>query len=228
MFLINKQYVAISPYNKEHYFIAFKDRSIKYNFKGAPKEWMVLMTEVFKSWSTEPMPSQPPPLTQPNYQAPPRYYPEQQYPQGQAWQQPQPYHQQVQAAYNHNSPAQYSAHLAGYHNGSGMPSPAPSYHSPVAQHAMPSPAPSYHSPVPQHMMPNLPQWSAPPQPPPVELPASLPAELPVELPGDFSQAGPSSMPPQKTTTEVSRSSMALLARDLWGADDKLEKEEVAV
>ncbi|KAH3972476.1 hypothetical protein HBH70_001910 [Parastagonospora nodorum] len=200
-------YVALSPYNKEHYFIAFKDRSIKYNFKGAPKEWMILMTEVFKSWATEPMPSQPPPLAQPNYQAPPRYYPEQQYPQGQAWQQPQSYHQQVQVAYNQNSPAQYPAHLAGYHNVSGMPSPAPSYHSPVPQHAMPSPAPSYHSPVPQHMIPNSPQWSGPPQPPPVELPASLPVDLPAELPGDFSPADPASVPSQKTATEKKRKSL---------------------
>jgi hypothetical protein len=45
--------VALSPYNKEHYFIAFSDRSIKYNFKGAPAEWMRLMTEVFDVWAAE-------------------------------------------------------------------------------------------------------------------------------------------------------------------------------
>jgi hypothetical protein len=45
--------VAISPYNKEHYFIAFRDRSIKYSFKGAPTEWMRLMTEVFDVWAAE-------------------------------------------------------------------------------------------------------------------------------------------------------------------------------
>jgi hypothetical protein len=194
------------------------------------------MTEVFKSWSTEPMPQQPPHFNQPNYQAPPRYYVEQQYPQGQAWQQPnqlhqqsqhsyqQPY-QQVQVAFNHSSPAQYPAHLAGYHNGSAMPSPAPSYHSPVPQHAMPSPAPSYHSPVPQHTMPNVPYgYGGPPQPQPQ--PAAV--ELPAELPGNTLLAGSAPVPARPTPTEVSSSSMALLARDLWSADSKPEEEKVSL
>jgi hypothetical protein len=47
------QYVAISPYNKQHYFIAFQDRTVKYNFQGAPPEWMQLMTEVFDLWAVE-------------------------------------------------------------------------------------------------------------------------------------------------------------------------------
>jgi hypothetical protein len=47
------QYLAISPYNKEHYFVAFRDRSIQYNFTGAPPEWMRLMREVFDAWTAE-------------------------------------------------------------------------------------------------------------------------------------------------------------------------------
>ncbi|KAF1830408.1 hypothetical protein BDW02DRAFT_101807 [Decorospora gaudefroyi] len=60
-------YVAISPYNKEHYFIAFRDRSIKYNFKGAPAEWMRLMTEVFDIWAAARLQMQqsPPPQLHP-------------------------------------------------------------------------------------------------------------------------------------------------------------------
>ncbi|KAJ4984296.1 hypothetical protein SVAN01_10201 [Stagonosporopsis vannaccii] len=54
-------YIAISPYNKHHYFVAFNNQSIKYDFTGAPPEWMKLMTEVFESWVAERMhkPQQP-------------------------------------------------------------------------------------------------------------------------------------------------------------------------
>jgi hypothetical protein len=48
-----EQYLAISPYNKEHYFVAFRDRTIKYNFIGAPAEWMQQMQEVFAQWQAE-------------------------------------------------------------------------------------------------------------------------------------------------------------------------------
>ncbi|KAF2258382.1 hypothetical protein CC78DRAFT_587228 [Lojkania enalia] len=44
--------LAISPYNKEQYFVAFKDRTVKYNFIGAP-EWMPQMQEVFNEWQAE-------------------------------------------------------------------------------------------------------------------------------------------------------------------------------
>jgi len=53
MRLIPEQYLAISPYNKEHYFVAFRDRTIKYNFVGAPPEWMQQMQEVFSQWQAE-------------------------------------------------------------------------------------------------------------------------------------------------------------------------------
>ncbi|KAF2643403.1 hypothetical protein P280DRAFT_547554 [Massarina eburnea CBS 473.64] len=46
-------YLALSPYNKEHYFVAFRDRTIKYNFTGAPPEWMQQMQEVFSMWQSE-------------------------------------------------------------------------------------------------------------------------------------------------------------------------------
>jgi hypothetical protein len=51
--LTRRQYLAISPYNKEHYFVAFRDRTIKYNFIGAPPEWMQQMQEVFSQWQAE-------------------------------------------------------------------------------------------------------------------------------------------------------------------------------
>jgi len=45
-------YVAISPYNKEQYFIAFTDRTVKYNFVGAP-EWIPQIQGVFNEWQAE-------------------------------------------------------------------------------------------------------------------------------------------------------------------------------
>ena len=68
------KYLAISPYNKEHYFVAFRDRSIQYNFTGAPSEWMRLMKEVFDAWTAErTQPQQPltPPSTAPYAQMQP-------------------------------------------------------------------------------------------------------------------------------------------------------------
>ncbi|KAF9699004.1 hypothetical protein EKO04_003232 [Ascochyta lentis] len=46
-------YVAVSPYNEHHYFIAFRYQSIRYDFTGAPAEWMQLMTEIFEAWAIE-------------------------------------------------------------------------------------------------------------------------------------------------------------------------------
>jgi hypothetical protein len=76
------QYLAISPYDKEHYFVAFRDRSIQYNFTGAPPEWMRLMKEVFDAWAAErtqpQQPSTPPNApyaqVQPYQQQPVPYY----------------------------------------------------------------------------------------------------------------------------------------------------------
>jgi hypothetical protein len=190
---------------------------------------MLQLNEVFKSWTTEPLQQQQTPFAQPNYQAPNRYYVDQQYPHGQAWQQPpqpqQPY-QHMQPTYNYHSPAQHAAHLASYHSSSSMPSPAPSYHSPVPQHAMPSPAPSYHSPVPQYAMPTASYSHGPPpaQPAPVE----LPVEYIAELPGDAMLTSPAPGTAPTSSTEVSSSSFANLARDLWGADSKLEEEKVSI
>jgi hypothetical protein len=47
-----RQYLAISPYNPEHYFVAFRDRTVKYNFAGAP-EWIPQLQEVFREWQNE-------------------------------------------------------------------------------------------------------------------------------------------------------------------------------
>jgi hypothetical protein len=68
-------YLAISPYNAEHYFVAFKDRTVKYNFAGAP-EWMPLMHEVFREWQVEILQRQNmPPLPPMPYQN--QFYPQQ-------------------------------------------------------------------------------------------------------------------------------------------------------
>ncbi|KAF1913898.1 hypothetical protein BDU57DRAFT_558835 [Ampelomyces quisqualis] len=219
-------YVAISPYRKEQYFVAFRDRSIKYNFKGAPKEWMSLMTQVFESWATEPLQKQPLPFAQPALDAQQRYYAQQQYPTGQAWQQPpqpQQSYQHVQAAaYNYNSPSLYPVQLAHNPMASAVPSPAPSYSSPVSQHVMPH-TPSYSSPKSQHVTPRAPYSYGPPPVAAVEMPA--------ELPGDTPATGPTPVPVpivQPLSVGVSSSSIALLARDLWGADSNIEEEKVAV
>lgn len=47
------KYVAISPYHQEHFFVAFHDGSIKYNFQGAPPQWATLMNEVFAIWNAQ-------------------------------------------------------------------------------------------------------------------------------------------------------------------------------
>jgi len=47
------QYLALSPYNKDHYFVAFRNRTVQYNFTGAPPEWMMQMHQVFAQWQTE-------------------------------------------------------------------------------------------------------------------------------------------------------------------------------
>ncbi|KAF2007429.1 hypothetical protein P154DRAFT_119142 [Amniculicola lignicola CBS 123094] len=45
-------YLAISPFNPDHYFVAFKDRSIKYNFIGA-EEWLPQMRAAFDEWQQD-------------------------------------------------------------------------------------------------------------------------------------------------------------------------------
>jgi hypothetical protein len=165
------------------------------------------MTDVFNSWAGEPLEKQPLPLTQPDPYAQQRYYVQQQYPQGQAWQQPpppqQPY-QQVQVAYNYNSPAELPAQLA------------TNYTTP----AMPSPAISYTSPMPQNAIPFVPHGYGPPQGGAIEMLAELPGETPM--------AAPVPVPPPPMSTDVSSLSFTILARDLWGADSQSEEEKVSL
>jgi hypothetical protein len=181
---------------------------------------MALMTEVFAAWASEGLEKQPVQFAQPFAQPHPygqqNPYPQQQpylpqqpyaqqpYPQAQPWQQAQQpqYQQQVQAAYNYNSPSQYPAHLAGH--------PTP----------LQSPAPSYTSPVAQPATPHTPYGYGPPQGGAVEMLA--------ELPGETLLAAPAPVLVRSVSTEVSSSSLALLARDLWGADSTLEEEKVTV
>lgn len=80
-----------------------------------------------------------------------------------------------------------------------------------------SPAPSYHSPVPQHA---LPQGNR------VYPPQSGAVEILAELPGDAVVAG--TLPSQALPMDVSNSSFTLLARDLWGADVRTEEETFVV
>jgi len=160
------------------------------------------MTEVFDAWALERAQKQPRPYAQPNLYA--QQYPYAQPPQyqGQPWrQQQQQSHPQIQAAYNYSSPATAHAHLAGHPTGSAMSSPAPAYTSPVSYNAVPNGQYGY----------------APPQGGAVEMPAELPAETwmaPVQG--------------RSISTDVSFSSVANLARDLWGADSRLEEEEKVV
>jgi hypothetical protein len=175
---------------------------------------MSLVTEVFDSWAAESVQKQPLPYAQPDPYAQ-RYYVQQQYPTGQAWQQPPPQlYQPVQAAYNYPSPAQLPAQLAG---------------NPIAP-VMPSPAPSYSSPVPQNAIPHAPYGYAPPQGGAVEMLAELPAEIPMVAlaPAPAPAPVPVSVPVQPMSMDVSSSSFALLARDLWGADSKIEEEKVSI
>jgi hypothetical protein len=179
---------------------------------------MSLVTEVFDSWAAEPLQKQPLPYaqSQPDPYAQ-RYYVQQQYPTGQAWEQPPPQAYQpaqVQAAYNYPSPAQLPAQLAG---------------NPVAP-VMPSPAPSYSNPVPQNAMPHAPYGYGPPQSGAIEMLAELPAEIPMATlaPAQVPAPVALSVPVQPVSTDVSSSSFALLARDLWGADSDLEEEKVHV
>lgn len=168
---------------------------------------MGLMTEVFTAWAAENVQKQPLPYAQPYAQPAPYsqqqipYAQQTQYPQGQPWQQQQPY-LQTQAAYHYNSPAGPPAQLASNPIRPSMPS---------------SPAPTYTSPVPHNVLPNgqygygLPQGGA--------------VEMPAELPGETLMVAAAPVPVRSISTDVSSSSVARLARDLWGADSQLEEEE---
>jgi len=175
------EYVAISPYHKEHYFIAFRDKSIKYNFKGAPKEWMELMTEVFNAWAAERIEKQSLQMAQPYAQqnlfmqqqiaqqphAQPLGYPPQGYPQQ---------YQQYQAAYNYpvpaHSPAQQPAHPV---HSPGLP---PGYTSPVHTPATPI------SPYGGYIVPN-----------------GGAVEMPAEMPGATLMAAATPVPVRSASTD---------------------------
>jgi hypothetical protein len=53
-------------------------------------------------------------------------------------------------------------------------------------------------------------------------------EMLAELPGETLVAAPVPVPTPSTSIDVSSLSFALLARDLWGADSKLEEEKVSL
>lgn len=173
---------------------------------------MTLMTEVFDAWAADRLQKQPLPFAQP---FPPQnqyiQQPQQPYAQAQPYQQPYPnQYQQVTVAYNY--PQQYQE----------LPAQVPTH--PMPSPGLPSPGlpPGYSSPVaPPHAMPvntyggyTQPQGGA--------------VQTPVELPAETLMAPTTPVPIRSVSTDVSSSSFALLARDLWGADTKIEKEEVSV
>jgi hypothetical protein len=146
-------YVAISPYSKHHYFVAFRDQSIKYDFTGAPTEWMKLMTEVFEAWAAER-------LQKPQQHfVPPHPSP---YPSPQLYHPPQP---QQQAAHYYNS---FVAEL---------PS-SPAHVLPMSPPLTPNtPSTGYPSPALSNHIPNNTYTYVPHQQEAVEMPAELPKEL---------------------------------------------------
>ncbi|EOA81637.1 uncharacterized protein SETTUDRAFT_35466 [Exserohilum turcica Et28A] len=85
-------YLAISPYHKDHFFVAFHDGSVKYNFQGGPPQWTSLMNEVFALWDAQRAQQQVNIL--PSFQPPvPQYtHAHAQKPQGQVHLQPQIVH----------------------------------------------------------------------------------------------------------------------------------------
>lgn len=144
------KYVAISPYNNLHYFIAFRDQSIKYDFSGAPAEWMKLMTEVFDIWQAER-------LQKPQQQYfPPNPFPHPLY---------QPVQPQQQAAYYYNN---YVAEI----------SPPPVHVLPMSPPLTPStPLTGYQSPALSNAAPTNPYAYRPPLQGVVEMPVELPGNI---------------------------------------------------
>ncbi|KAF1842372.1 uncharacterized protein K460DRAFT_370340 [Cucurbitaria berberidis CBS 394.84] len=178
-------YVALSPYHKEHYFVAFKDRSIKYNFTGAPPEWMRLMTEVFDAWAAERL--QKP--TQSYFQPVPSPYPQSQpYPQAHAYSPPaqpylpqtQPYSPPVQPYLPQTQP--YPPQAQPYPQGQPYQNSPPPF--PSANPLSPplTPLPLYTSPVPQNAMPVPVYGYRAPQGGAIEMPAELPGQVPLSAP----------------------------------------------
>lgn len=167
---------------------------------------MSLMTEVFDAWAIERLQNQLQPYAQPYAQPDP--YTQRHYSQGQPWppaqQQPYP---QTQMAYNYNPQASLPAQLDGNPIGQSMPSPAPSYSSPIHRKAVPKATYNHGSP---------PGGAV-----------ELPAELPVVIALRETVVDPGGLVPiQSVSSDVSSSSAVLLARDLWSADAKVEEEKV--
>lgn len=162
---------------------------------------MTLMTEVFDAWAAESVQKQPLPFVQP-YTQPDPYAHQQPYPPAQPYMQGQPYPQA--------QPQPYQPVQAPYNY---------NYNSPVQQPVSPYPAQAYPSPVSPNAVPNDSRYTyRPPQA----------VEMPVELPGETLLAAPVSVPVRSGSTDVSSSSLALLARDLWSADSNAEEEKVFV
>ncbi|KAF1934194.1 uncharacterized protein M421DRAFT_415243 [Didymella exigua CBS 183.55] len=156
-------YVAISQYNKHHYFVAFRDQSIKYDFTGAPPEWMKLMTEVFDAWRAER-------LQKPQQQ----YFPPagNTYPHVQPRQPPQP---QQQAAYYCNNTV-VSELLS-----------VPAHILPVSPPLTPNmPLTGYPSPALSQAVPNNPFACRPPPQGAIEMPVELPGSATLAAPASAS------------------------------------------
>ena len=150
--LTQQQYVAISPYSDQHYFVAFRDQSVKYNFTGAPPEWMNLMTEAFDSMTTARLQmslQQHLPSKGNTYRPVPLH--------------PSPQPQQVAAYYHNNNNNNNLAEFPPSLN-YGLPSPPLSTGYPDSKYSQPAPATAYPY--------------RPPQPNAVEMPVELPDHTP--------------------------------------------------
>lgn len=149
------------------------------NFKGAPPEWMQLMTEVFDAWASDRKQSQQQlqhlshqkPQHQPNMQPSP-YTPPQQHQPNQQYTQPQPYPQSQQYPQSPPYPQSQPLYPA---NSQQLPpmsppltpgTPLPLYTSPMMHNAVPTAAYGYMAP----------QGGA------IEMPAELPANVLLSAP----------------------------------------------
>lgn len=136
------------------------------NFKGAPSDWMKLMTEVFDAWAVERVYAQ----QQFSMQAKP-------YPQTPALSPMQPYAQMQpypQTQYPHSPPYQYA----------GLQPPLTNI--PMSPPLTPStPSSMYASPALQHVVPDKREY---------RLPLDNVAEMPAELPGNLLRSSPAFAP----------------------------------
>ncbi|KAF2467247.1 uncharacterized protein BDR25DRAFT_317004 [Lindgomyces ingoldianus] len=120
-------YLAVSPYNADQYFVAFKDRTVKYNLSP---EWMPQMQEVFREWQVEIMQKQMEMMQKAGFRQPQQpQQPQQPYRHSIAGQYPP---QPTQPQWNPNPyPTSPASPTPSYLNPSTPNTPLPAYSNPV-------------------------------------------------------------------------------------------------